>query len=185
MIDLALVHHPVTDKRGDLVTTSVTNIDLHDIARSCRVFGVETFWVVTPVDAMHLLTERIIRHWREGWGLNYNPGRGEALKTIRLARSLEEVIASYAEGQRPRVVATSARPQGSLSIEQIDDIARQERLLVVFGTGNGLAPAALDKCDAILPPIQGMDEYNHLSVRSAVAIYLYELAQARRAASGK
>jgi hypothetical protein len=181
MIDLALVHHPVVDKRGDLVTTSVTNIDLHDIARSCRVFGVRTYWVVTPVDSMHWLVERITRHWREGWGKGYNPKRGEALKGIRLARSMEEVIASYEENERPNIVATSARDQDLLSIREMSDIARDERLLLVFGTGNGLAPAALEQCDAILPPIRGLDEYNHLSVRSAVAIYLHELARERGA----
>ena len=37
---VALVHHPVLDRRGDRVTTAVTNLDLHDIARTARTYGV-------------------------------------------------------------------------------------------------------------------------------------------------
>ena len=34
---VALVHHPVYDKNHKVVATALTNLDLHDIARSSRV----------------------------------------------------------------------------------------------------------------------------------------------------
>ena len=30
---IALVHYPVLDRRGDVVTSAVTNLDVHDLAR--------------------------------------------------------------------------------------------------------------------------------------------------------
>src|SRR5574341_810215 len=44
---LALLHHPVLDKNGQVVTTAVTNMDIHDIARSARTYGIPRFYVVT------------------------------------------------------------------------------------------------------------------------------------------
>jgi hypothetical protein len=46
---LGLVHHPIKNKRGDVVTTSVTNLDIHDIARSARTFGFDGYYIITPV----------------------------------------------------------------------------------------------------------------------------------------
>ena len=43
-------------------------------------------------------------------------------------------------------------------------------VLLVFGTGHGLAEEVLGKAEGILRPIRFLDDYNHLSVRSAVAI---------------
>jgi hypothetical protein len=48
-------------------------------------------------------------------------------------------------------------------------------VLLVFGTGWGLAPEILDSADALLEPIRGFGEWNHLSVRSACAIALDRL----------
>ena len=54
-------------------------------------------------------------------------------------------------------------------------------MLVVFGTGWGLAPEVIRSADAILEPIRASIEtrYNHLSVRSACAITLDRLLGAR------
>ena len=61
-IYLGLVHHPINNKRGDVVTTSVTNLDIHDIARSCRTFGMKKYFIVTPLKAQHGLVKRILGH---------------------------------------------------------------------------------------------------------------------------
>jgi len=43
----------------------------------------------------------------------------------------------------------------------------------VFGTGSGLCGHVIDSCVAVMSPISGgLDNYNHLSVRSAVSITL-------------
>ena len=45
---IALLHHPVYNKLHEVVTTALTNLDLHDIARSSRTFGLDRFYIVTP-----------------------------------------------------------------------------------------------------------------------------------------
>jgi hypothetical protein len=47
--------------------------------------------------------------------------------------------------------------------------------IIVFGTGHGLADEILERSDVVLEPIGSPTEWNHLSVRSAVAISLDRL----------
>jgi hypothetical protein len=47
-IYLALLHYPMYNKRGEIITTSITNLDLHDISRAARTYGAEGFFVVHP-----------------------------------------------------------------------------------------------------------------------------------------
>ena len=80
---LALIHHPVLDKNGAVVTTAVTNMDVHDIARLARPFGVRRYYVCTPVPTLQRLVERIILHWEEGPGAVYNETRKDALAVVQ------------------------------------------------------------------------------------------------------
>ena len=43
-------------------------------------------------------------------------------------------------------------------------------VLLLLGTGGGLGPEQIEKSDYILVPIEGLSDFNHLSVRSAAAI---------------
>ena len=70
---LGLIHYPVNDKTGDVVTPSVTNMDIHVISRSCRTFGVEKYFLVTPIKLQHQLVNKILGHWETEKGLAYNP----------------------------------------------------------------------------------------------------------------
>ena len=181
---LALVHHPVLDKNGQVVTTAVTNMDLHDIARSARTYGVRKFFVVTPVRALRALSERIIEHWMTGHGSTYNPTRTEALALIDLEPDLDAVqmVIERQTGLRPVVVVTSAR-QGEQPIRfsELRERVSKEKdpHLVILGTGWGLTPELLDDADLRLEPICGIGEYNHLSVRAAAAIILDRLRGTR------
>ena len=56
-IYLALIHYPVYDRDHKVVTTSITNMDIHDIARSARTYGVKRFFVVTPTRTLAIGTE--------------------------------------------------------------------------------------------------------------------------------
>ena len=47
-VDVALVHYPVVNKNQEIIGSAVTNLDIHDIARAGRTFGVGTFYIVTP-----------------------------------------------------------------------------------------------------------------------------------------
>ncbi|MCX7020253.1 MAG: RNA methyltransferase, partial [Candidatus Sumerlaeota bacterium] len=70
-----LVHYPIMDKHDRIVSTSITNLDIHDIARAARTFGVRRYYLVTPIEAQQWLARKIISHWEEGWGADYNPNR--------------------------------------------------------------------------------------------------------------
>ena len=47
--------------------------------------------------------------------------------------------------------------------------------LLVFGTGWGLTREVLETSDYVLAPIEGISDYNHLSLRAATAIILDRL----------
>jgi hypothetical protein len=178
-VDVALVHSPVVNKKGEIIGSAVTNLDLHDIARACRTFGVDTYWVITPFAQQQELAAQIVGHWIEGYGKLANPDRGNALSRIRIRGSLEDVIGeTHAKwGSEVQVVATCARPQQDTSGYQImrKRIIEQQPVLLLFGTAWGLAPEVFTLVDATLPPIEGTSGYNHLSVRSAVSIILDRL----------
>lgn len=179
-LTLALVHHPVVNKRGETVVSSITNFDIHDIARSCRTYGLDRYFLVTPTEPQQWLARRIVRHWLEGWGAEYNSNRGEALQLIEVLATLDDVRRRCIElwGRPPRFAGTSARAQGGvLALEELRAMLKQpeEVTCLVFGTGWGLHPDLLRGLDFLLEPILGAGDYNHLSVRAAVAIYLDRL----------
>lgn len=179
-LGLALVHYPVLNRRGEAIGSALTNLDLHDIARAARTFGVCSYWVVTPFAEQQHMAEEIIGHWQEGYGAQANPDRGEALSLVRICSSLAEAIAGMnasLNGEKATVVATCARC-GRETLPFCDMRSRLwqgEPFLLLLGTGWGLAPKILDGADAVLPPIVGVGSYNHLSVRSATAILLDRL----------
>lgn len=171
----ALVHHPVLDRDGREVTTSVTNLDVHDIARSARTYGLAGYFVVIPIEAQHPVVQRIIDHWSSGAGIRRFPERTEAVSLVSLASTVDDAIAviEAREGEPPRLVATSARrgPGRSSYAAEADRMRSGPRpTLILFGTGHGLSPTVLARCDATLAPIEGETAYNHLSVRAAAAI---------------
>lgn len=184
---LGLVHHPIKNKRGDVVTTSVTNLDIHDISRSCRTFNVKEYYIVTPVRAQHELLHKILGHWQDDKASDYNPDRFDALARTRHVNSIEDGIARIEEieGIRPFVVATGANFKEYEGNEQ-DLVNRLKStgdldklpIFILFGTGWGLTTSLVDGADYRLEPLFGNaeDGYNHLSVRSAVAIYLDRFA---------
>lgn len=178
----ALVHYPVKDRAGQTVTTAVTNLDVHDIARSARTFGLARYYVVTPIEAQHALVARIIEHWTHGAGLRRIPERHVALALCESIPSVEQVIADIErrEGVRPVLIATAARPSVARPIASFAEL--RQRLttaegphLILFGTGHGLADSLLEQADVLLEPIAGRSDYNHLSVRAAAAIVLDRL----------
>ncbi len=173
---VALVHYPVIDKNGETIASAVTNLDLHDIARVCRTYGVKGYYVVTPLADQMALAERITDHWITGAGGTYNPTRRQALELIRTKANVADSVAAIAaaEGRRPVTVATTARRgSATLSCSQLRTLLGQPApVLLAFGTAWGLADEFMAAADHILEPVVGTGTYNHLSVRSAVAIIL-------------
>jgi tRNA (guanine37-N1)-methyltransferase len=179
---VALVHHPVHDRTGAIVTTSVTNLDIHDIARSTLTYGLAAYHLVTPVTAQREKAEHIAQLWHDE--VRPPPATGSragALALVRTAPSIADVIAEVTarHGTAPTVVATSARAESFPGIRHLaPDELRAEAtldpapLLLLFGTGWGLADALIPDVSCVLAPIEGASDWNHLSVRSAVAILL-------------
>jgi tRNA (guanine37-N1)-methyltransferase len=169
---LALIHHPVRDRGGAIITTAVTNLDVHDIARSARTYDLAGYFIVTPVAAQRALVERILEHWRGGPGSRRVPERTVALSLVRLASSLDDVVAEVTAeaGVRPKLFATSARADRATIA--IAAARAMTPAVLVFGTGHGLAPEIVAAADGLLPPIRPTTGYNHLSVRAAAAILL-------------
>lgn len=180
-VSLALVHHPVVDKNGQTIAAAVTSLDLHDIARSAKTYGIGTFFVVTPLTDQQTLVRQIIGHWVTGTGATYNPDRQDALALIRLKPSLDEVQQTLARqhGMAPKTIVTSAQTANSdLSYSGLRDMVSDGTpLLLIFGTAWGLAPQVMNEADYRLAPITGTGDYNHLAVRSAVAIVLDRITQ--------
>jgi hypothetical protein len=181
---LVLLHHPVLDKTGAIVTSALTNMDIHDIARSARTYGVRKFYIATPVKALRALAAKIMEHWETGYGSTYNVTRKDALSLVGLEHDLDSSMLTCEReaGMRPRLVATSAR--GGANRTRFADMrlhleTSREPHLIMLGTGWGLAPEITDRAEVTLEPICGPTDYNHLSVRSAAAIILDRLRGAR------
>ncbi len=179
-LDIALMHHPVLNKAGETIGSAVTNLDLHDIARAARTYGVERYYVATPYRDQHELISEIIGHWQHGHGASYNPARKEALSIISVVYGLDAIVSDITDrrGQKPFIVGTSARSQKAESSfrDVRNHIAEDSSpVLLLFGTAHGLAPEIMNQADCFLPPIRGKSAYNHLSVRSAVSIILDRL----------
>jgi hypothetical protein len=182
-VAIALVHHPVLDAQSAVVTTAVTNLDVHDLARSARTYGISDYFVAHPIAAQRQLVERIREHWIEGSSGKRIPDRREALTLLRVVASLDEALEALGGRGGVEIWVTAARRLGPC-LTFADARSRVEAdgkpVLVVFGTGWGLAPAVVDAADARLEPIESMREkYNHLSVRAACAIALDRLLGAR------
>lgn len=177
---IALLHYPMYNKRMDTITTSVTNLDLHDISRVARTYDVDGFFVVHPSPSQHRLIKEIVSYWQEGYGGSYNPDRKEAFGRLQIADNLSEVL-DFIEnetGLQPDTIATDARVYpNTVSYKQMkDEIFNNERpYLILFGTGWGMEKGLLESCTYILEPIEGDASYNHLSVRSAVSIIIDRL----------
>jgi hypothetical protein len=177
---LALLHYPVYNRRREIVTTSVANMDIHDIARIARTYGIRRFYIITPILAQRVLVRKILDHWLTGYGAKFNPLRKEAFEIVSLgatlADSLEEMAAL--SGRMPKIVITGAALAGEVfSCPALKECMNRDEgpFLFLFGTGWGLADEVVARGDYRLAPIQGATDYNHLAVRSAVAIVVDRL----------
>ena len=178
-IHLALIHYPVYNKVGEVVTSSVTTLDVHDISRVARTYAVKSFYVVTPLKTQRKLVGRLIEHWMTGYGAEYNPTRKEALLATRVTNNLTETVRDLTGrcGQKPVMVATGARKfTKSVDFHRLrEEVKRGEPILLLFGTGWGLEESIFKEANYVLDPIEGIGEYNHLPVRAAIAIILDRL----------
>jgi hypothetical protein len=173
---IALVHYPVLDRRGDVVTSAVTNLDIHDLARLATTYNLSRYYLVTPAVEQQTLASRIIDHWQKGAGASYNPDRCQALDCLQLMNSFGEALADWHSlvGPEGLAVLTGARHQDGIDYPEARTLASERPVLLVFGTGHGLASEIYTSDRPCLAPVRA-GQYNHLSVRTAAAIVLDRL----------
>ena len=171
----ALMHAPVKNRLGEEIAATVDEFDFFDMSRLSLTYPLKRLFMIQPVPAQQ---ERIRQLISYGTRANRASGRGLFDRTS-LATDLAEVIdvITSREGKPPKIIATTAvqTPEAMTYVEARAEIATGEPLLVIFGKGWGLAQSVLDQADARLAPIDTGTGYNHLSVRSAVAIILDRL----------
>lgn len=179
-LSIALLHYPVVDRHDKLYTTAITNIDVHDIARSSRTFGLSQYYLVTPISAQRELANTISSFWIDGSGKDRNRDRTSAMDLVNVQSDFQGCIDREYEltGEKPLLIATSAKVCEKRTIDYQKGralIEQHKSTILIFGTGYGLAPSIVDQAEFLLEPIYGPDDYNHLSVRSAAAIILDRL----------
>jgi hypothetical protein len=178
-VAIALIHYPVYDRNHKTVVSAITNLDLHDIARAARTFGIARYYIVTPATDQQLLAGKIVGHWQNGYGATYNPKRKTALDLVTVKDTLAEAVLDFEvlSGAPVKLVATGAAAAATTTYSGFREEIRTSTAahLLLFGTGWGLDDEIMDAADVILPPLRGPGEYNHLSVRSAASIILDRL----------
>ncbi|MBK8256641.1 MAG: RNA methyltransferase [Polyangiaceae bacterium] len=183
-LSIVLVHHPVLDRDGATVTTAITNLDLHDMARSARTYGLSAVYIVHPIEAQRQLAQSIVDHWAKGTGKKRIPDRSLAMEIVRVVPTLDDVytMIAGAEGRRGVHVwttAAKAHPGGVISyVEARPKLHEASKpVAMLFGTGWGLARSLIEDADVRLCPLRAEADtgYNHLSVRAACAISLDRL----------
>ncbi len=178
---LGLVHYPIKSKDGRIVQTSVTNLDIHDIARTAKTYDLNGYFLIAPPLMQTELIDKIIGHWSHGYGSEYNPDRNEALSLVEKAESIEDACKRIEtrNGLKTVVIITDAKihqDSRNITCNSLQNMLKLHdfNFLLLFGTGWGLADAVIAKADYILEPVRppGRHLYNHLSVRAAAAIII-------------
>jgi hypothetical protein len=177
---LGLVHYPIYNKNSEIIATAITNFDVHDISRTARTYALKRYFIIHPLESQANLVREMMDYWREGFGSEYNPDRKEALSILDIAPDIASVVASITaeEGLAPIIVTTDARQYpNTVSYQRLRNLLETgtRPCLVLFGTGYGMEREVMAGFDYILEPIYGPGDYNHLPVRSAVAVILDRL----------
>jgi hypothetical protein len=151
-------------------------MDLHDISRAAISFGFKKFFVVQPLKDQQSIAREFFSFWTDGYGETYNQTRSVAVERIDICDSLEEVRQKILADEKvdALLVSTSALKHDknkTITYHDQEKVWLQKRpVLLIFGTGYGLASSVIQQSDYVLAPIKGLSAYNHLSVRAAAAI---------------
>lgn len=177
---LALVHYPVLNRKSEVIASAFTNLDLHDLGRLACTYGLPRCFIVTPLQDQQKLVGKLIGHWVERVGKDMHPDRKAALQLLQVVPQVSDAVAEVRreQGTSPRIWATTARDlEGAISWGDARREIHEEQgsVLLLLGTGWGLAPQLMSEVHRVLKPIAGVNGYNHLSVRCAAAVMLDRL----------
>lgn len=184
-LSIALVHHPVILAEKIIGTSSLTNLDIHDISRSSRTYGLFSVGIITPLEDQLALAQSLKNHWISGVHTG-KADRAEALSLLAPHKCLEDYVAFVERetGSKPLLLASSAKAfvdkkgreqKPCTPYPEVRQLLANRHAILLLGTAKGLAPDVLRMCDILLPPIRFAGDFNHLSVRSAAAIMLDRL----------
>ncbi|MFH0898329.1 MAG: tRNA (guanosine(37)-N1)-methyltransferase TrmD [bacterium] len=172
----AIMHTQIVIKGGQIGESSVASLDIHDVARSARSYDLKNFFIVSPLTDQQEIIRTFIDFWMSEEGIAYNQSRHKAIERVISVESLQDVInvITEKEGKKPVLIATSARKHENVPVIDYQSQglvwSKDRPVLFLLGTGQGLSDQVLDQSDFILMPVQGLSDYNHLSVRSAAAV---------------
>ena len=173
---LCLVHYPVLLKTKNPGASSLTNLDIHDIARCSCGYGIGGLYVSIPLSDQEQILQGILRYWTQGAGAVSNPDRARALFLVRHVSEIAGAVADIEKstGQRPLMLGSSAQwcKQPVYTPGMTREALTSGPVLLLLGTSHGLAPEALAACNGQLRPLRFLDSYRHFSVRAAAAVYL-------------
>jgi len=177
---VALIHYPCLGREGKIISTAVTNVDIHDIARTCSTYSIKKYYMCTNLPAQRDIIERVLKFWTKGSGVRHNPNRSEALSIVSVKSYIEEMLEEIEEfeKEKPVIFFTSAKQRdNTLTFSESSKIIKEEVKPVVlfFGTGWGLPEEIFEISNYTIEPVRSGGKFNHLSVRSAIAIILDRL----------
>lgn len=175
-VDIALLHHPVVNRHGEEITAQIDEFDFFDTCRLALTYRVRTFYVVNPLRSQQEKCERLIR-----WGTD--PARAAEQRGVfdravwapDLPTALDHAARS---GPRPQTIVTSAsQSDETITFSRLRAAIEHDATprMLLFGKAWGLTPAFMAHADLRLQPIDAGTGYNHLSVRTAIAITLDRL----------
>lgn len=172
-LSFALLHYPVKLEKHRIGPSSLTNLDVHDIARITRSYGMGPFFILTPLRDQLQLLQQILAHWKQATGTD----RSLSLETVRAVTDFNalDLQATMWYGVRPHYLGTSAQwPEKKnkmplLTPHDVREMLSERPVVICLGTGRGLALEQMEGLSAYLRPLRFLND-NHLSVRSAAAI---------------
>lgn len=172
-----LLHNDVIMPNGLSGESIVTSIDIHDIARSATTYGICQYFIVTRLESQKKLIENFLTFWHQDEVKKINQSRAFALDKVFIKSEIEEVITSITEkeGIAPITIVTSSRRnvphKAMISFHDQNKIWEKNRPIVfILGTAHGINEKIINNFDYKLVPIEGLEDFNFLSVRSAAAI---------------
>jgi len=153
---VALVHYPVVNKNGETLTTSLTNLDIHDIARVCRSYGLGGYTIVTPLADQREAGRAHRRALDARAGQDGQPGQKRRPVPGR-HRGLGRGSGPGDRGS-PRRGPKARRHQrqgaGRCDARDLRAWLGEGPVLLLFGTASGLSPGTYEQTFGRLRPIR-------------------------------
>ena len=68
---------------AEIVTSAITSLDIHDIARAARTYDLRGVFIVHPIPEQRKFAASVIDHWRFDFGRTGRSSSANSLQTLR------------------------------------------------------------------------------------------------------